>query len=96
MSRISPAFMLFAANNTGRGGGRGRGRGSSGGRGSGRGYCNEAVDYSNYLSAADRNYLSHMAAQQMYVSFDGSVHVFTILIQYFLLISLQRTHIQPG
>jgi hypothetical protein len=56
------------------GGGRGAGAGRGGGRGGGRGRSNgEANDgypttmeeYSSYLSEADRNYLSHMAMQQM-------------------------------
>jgi hypothetical protein len=59
------------------GGGRGTGAGRGGGRGGGRGRSNngEANDgypttmeeYSSYLSEADRNYLSHMAMQQMSV-----------------------------
>eukprot|EP00598_Pedospumella_elongata_P002247 CAMPEP_0184972052 /NCGR_PEP_ID=MMETSP1098-20130426/4113_1 /TAXON_ID=89044 /ORGANISM="Spumella elongata, Strain CCAP 955/1" /LENGTH=208 /DNA_ID=CAMNT_0027494269 /DNA_START=59 /DNA_END=685 /DNA_ORIENTATION=- len=60
-------------NNAGRGASSGRGRGGGRGSSSGRGYAGRGSnggDYTAYLSAADRNYLSHMAVQQLEYIFD--------------------------
>mmetsp|Transcript_66655 Transcript_66655/g.131102 ORF Transcript_66655/g.131102 Transcript_66655/m.131102 type:complete len:223 (+) Transcript_66655:83-751(+) len=51
-------------NHAGRGSGR-RGSGGGGRGGGGRHNQGNAMDYTNYLSPADRNYLSHMASQQI-------------------------------